>query len=132
MEAFLGVPIRHGGRTLGTLYLADGADGRPFTDRDEQVVVSLAATAAIDDGSGFGAPSRASGVANLRRRSEGRNGTLTIGDRSSGGTSLHWTAPPWRRAAPETGGHPLAVGSRDDAVPSPSRRPETRPSSITT
>ncbi|HEY8476838.1 MAG TPA: GAF domain-containing sensor histidine kinase [Chloroflexota bacterium] len=45
--SFLGVPIRHEGRSLGNLYLGNKADGQPFTREDEAVVELLAAHAAL-------------------------------------------------------------------------------------
>lgn len=43
----VGVPIRIRGRLAGHLYFADREGGTGFTDEDEQLVASLAATAAI-------------------------------------------------------------------------------------
>jgi len=45
MKSFLGVPVGIGERVVGNLYLADKADG--FTSEDEDVVVALAAAAAV-------------------------------------------------------------------------------------
>jgi signal transduction histidine kinase len=45
MKSFLGVPVGIGDRVVGNLYLADKADG--FTAEDEDVVVALAAAAAV-------------------------------------------------------------------------------------
>ncbi|EWC64128.1 GAF:ATP-binding region, ATPase-like [Actinokineospora spheciospongiae] len=47
MGSFLGVPIRLREQVYGNLYLADKADGRAFTDEDEDVVVALAAAAGM-------------------------------------------------------------------------------------
>jgi signal transduction histidine kinase len=47
MTSFLGVPIRIHDSTFGNLYLCDTIDGRPFTEVDEELVVALAAAAAI-------------------------------------------------------------------------------------
>jgi GAF domain-containing protein len=44
VAAFLGVPVRARGRTVGVLYLADPVPGR-FDPADEDLVVALAATA---------------------------------------------------------------------------------------
>lgn len=46
MESFLGVPVRAGDQVYGNLYLTDGRDG-PFRSEDEELIVSLAATAGI-------------------------------------------------------------------------------------
>jgi signal transduction histidine kinase len=45
MAAFLGVPVVSRGRVFGNLYLTEKADGGPFTELDEAVVVALAAAA---------------------------------------------------------------------------------------
>ncbi|MES4792593.1 MAG: hypothetical protein C4321_06035, partial [Chloroflexota bacterium] len=47
MTSFLGVPIVLRGRNLGNLYLTDKHGGEPFTDEDEQLLVQLAAHAAV-------------------------------------------------------------------------------------
>lgn len=47
MTTFLGVPIRSRNEVFGNLYLADRADGEPFTAQDEESVLALAATAGI-------------------------------------------------------------------------------------
>ncbi len=47
MTSFLGVPIALRGRNLGNLYLTDKNGGDPFTDEDEQLLVQLAAHAAV-------------------------------------------------------------------------------------
>ena len=47
MTTFLGVPIRSRDEVFGNLYLADPADGEPFTAQDEESVLALAATAGI-------------------------------------------------------------------------------------
>lgn len=52
MRSFLGVPIRIRGRVYGNLYLAEktephGQVGGAFTEQDEQLLVSLAASAAV-------------------------------------------------------------------------------------
>lgn len=44
MDSFLGVPIRVGDTVFGNLYLTNQQDGR-FSSEDEQLVISLAATA---------------------------------------------------------------------------------------
>jgi len=46
MRTLLGVPVRSGDQTLGTLYLAEKAGGVEFTADDEQLVQALAAAAA--------------------------------------------------------------------------------------
>jgi signal transduction histidine kinase len=47
-----------------------------------------------DDGSGLGSSQRRSGLANLRKRAEERNGTLTLGaGPEASGTSLVWVVP---------------------------------------
>ncbi len=48
MTSLLGVPIRHEGRTLGTLYLSDKATGDgAFTEDDEEMVKVLAEMASV-------------------------------------------------------------------------------------
>ena len=47
MTSFLGVPIRLRGVVYGNLYLTDKADGQPFTDVDQELVVGLAAAAGL-------------------------------------------------------------------------------------
>jgi signal transduction histidine kinase len=47
MQTFLGVPIRGRDHVSGTLYLTDKRDGTPFTAEDEDLVVALAASAAV-------------------------------------------------------------------------------------
>ena len=47
MRTFLGVPVRVRGESLGTLYLADKTNGKPFSDDDEVLVQALAAAAGI-------------------------------------------------------------------------------------
>lgn len=47
MDAFLGVPIRRGDTTLGSLYLTNKLDGGPFTIEDEIAVQALGSYAAV-------------------------------------------------------------------------------------
>jgi GAF domain-containing protein len=47
MRSFLGVPIRIREKVFGNLYLTEKAGGEDFTDRDEAVVVALAAAAGV-------------------------------------------------------------------------------------
>lgn len=47
MTSFLGVPIQLHDRVFGNLYLTDKTTGEVFTDVDEELVVGLAAAAAI-------------------------------------------------------------------------------------
>ena len=47
MHSFLGVPIRVRDVVFGNLYLTEKRDGGEFTEHDERLVVTLAATAAI-------------------------------------------------------------------------------------
>ncbi len=47
MKAFLGVPIRRGQTTLGSLYLTDKQGGASFTEADELAVGALGAHAAV-------------------------------------------------------------------------------------
>lgn len=47
MRTFLGVPVRVGDVSLGTLYLTDKTNGQPFTDDDELLVQAFAAAAGI-------------------------------------------------------------------------------------
>ena len=43
---FQGTPMRHRGQLVGSFFLADREDGRPFTPRDEEVLLVFAAQAA--------------------------------------------------------------------------------------
>ena len=47
MTSFIGLPIIYEGRTVGDLYLTDKNDGQPFTRRDEEMLRTFAAHAAI-------------------------------------------------------------------------------------
>jgi GAF domain-containing protein len=47
MRSFLGVPIRVRDQVFGNLYLTDKTTGEVFTDVDEELIVGLAAAAAI-------------------------------------------------------------------------------------
>jgi two-component system, NarL family, sensor histidine kinase DevS len=47
MESFLGVPLYVRGEVFGNLYLTDKEDGDGFSDIDEELVLSLAAAAAL-------------------------------------------------------------------------------------
>ncbi|GIL31259.1 sensor histidine kinase [Actinocatenispora comari] len=47
MRSFLGVPIGDGRRNLGSLYLADRRDGKPFDSDDESLLALFAAAASI-------------------------------------------------------------------------------------
>jgi signal transduction histidine kinase len=47
MSSFLGVPVRIRDEVFGNLYLTDKAEGREFTEEDEQLVVALAAAAGV-------------------------------------------------------------------------------------
>jgi signal transduction histidine kinase len=47
MRSFLGVPIRVRGEVFGNLYLTEKHGGADFTEEDEQIVVALAAAAAV-------------------------------------------------------------------------------------
>jgi signal transduction histidine kinase len=47
MTSFLGVPIFVRGEVYGNLYLTDKANGEPFTDVDEELVVGLASAAGV-------------------------------------------------------------------------------------
>lgn len=47
MRSFLGVPVRVRGEVFGNLYLTDKTNGAEFTATDEQLVVGLAAAAAM-------------------------------------------------------------------------------------
>ncbi|MHB8513622.1 MAG: GAF domain-containing sensor histidine kinase [Actinomycetota bacterium] len=47
MKTFLGVPLSIRGKTFGNLYLTEKAGGEEFSKDDEQVVITLAAQAAI-------------------------------------------------------------------------------------
>ena len=45
MRTFLGVPVARGSRRYGNLYVTEKANGEPFTDEDEAMVVAFAAFA---------------------------------------------------------------------------------------
>ena len=47
MSSFLGVPVRARGQVFGNLYLTEKGDGADFSERDEQIVVALAAAAGV-------------------------------------------------------------------------------------
>jgi len=47
MTSFIGVPITNRAKRIGNLYLCDKLDGTMFTDEDEEMLVFLAAHAAI-------------------------------------------------------------------------------------
>jgi signal transduction histidine kinase len=47
MTTFLGVPVRSRGGVFGNLYLTEKRGGGEFTERDEEVVVALAAAAGV-------------------------------------------------------------------------------------
>ncbi len=47
MTSFLGVPIRHHGKTLGQLYLTDKETAAEFSEEDEKIIEMLAAYAAV-------------------------------------------------------------------------------------
>ena len=47
MRTFLGVPVRVRDESFGSLYLADKANGQPFSDDDQVLVQALAAAAGI-------------------------------------------------------------------------------------
>lgn len=47
MDAFLGVPIRTGGRTIGSLYMTRARGGEPFTQADEVAAAVLSLQAAV-------------------------------------------------------------------------------------
>nr|WP_269328568.1 GAF domain-containing protein [Kineosporia babensis] len=47
MGSFLGVPLRVRGEVFGNLYLTEKRDGGTFTERDEQLIIALAAAAGI-------------------------------------------------------------------------------------
>lgn len=47
MQSFLGTPIQVGSQLFGMLYLCDRVDGRPFDQRDEWLVETIAGYAAL-------------------------------------------------------------------------------------
>src|SRR3990170_3659732 len=47
MESFLGVPIRHGGRHIGQIYLTEKIGAPEFTESDQLMIEMLAAYAAV-------------------------------------------------------------------------------------
>ena len=57
-------------------------------DADDKLVVEV-----VDDGRGFVAGSRSSGLANLRERAQGRGGICTVTAGEHGGTRVHWSVP---------------------------------------
>ena len=58
-----------------------------LTHRDGLITLEI-----TDNGRGLGTPSRASGLASMRRRAENNGGTLQITTPDGGGTRLTWTA----------------------------------------
>jgi len=44
-----------------------------------------------DNGHGLGAPTRSSGLSNMRRRAEHHGGALTVTEPDGGGTRLTWS-----------------------------------------
>ena len=71
IDRFIGVPIRHAGRALGTLFLGDGPGPRPFTPTDEHVLEWLAEWAA-----------QVLALAEARARAERREEWLRVFQRS--------------------------------------------------
>ena len=72
MHSFLGVPILVGGMPFGSLYLTEKANGKEFTDEDEESVMTLARFAglAIDHARRYtrrGDARRGAGAGRLRR-----------------------------------------------------------------
>jgi signal transduction histidine kinase len=47
MTSFLGLPITYEGRIVGDLYLTDKNGGEPFSERDEEIIRTFAAHAAL-------------------------------------------------------------------------------------
>lgn len=47
MASFVGVPIRHGARSVGNIYVANKPGGREFSEVDEQVMCMLATSAGV-------------------------------------------------------------------------------------
>lgn len=45
--AFMAAPIRHRGEGVGTLFLGEKEEGRPFTGEDEEILVTFASQAAL-------------------------------------------------------------------------------------
>ena len=53
MRAFLGVPIRAGGRTIGSMYMTRERGNEPFTEADEAAAAVLSLQAAVSLASGL-------------------------------------------------------------------------------
>lgn len=53
MRAFLGVPIRAGGRTIGSLYMTRARGNEPFTEADEAAALVLSLQAAVSLAAGL-------------------------------------------------------------------------------
>lgn len=47
LDSFLGMPIQFNGEVVGDLYLANKADGEPFSEEDQRLIEMLAAHAAV-------------------------------------------------------------------------------------
>ncbi len=47
MKSFMGVPVRHGKRNLGVIYLANKMDDSEYSDEDQRIIEQLAAYAAV-------------------------------------------------------------------------------------
>jgi signal transduction histidine kinase len=69
---------RHAGATSGAVVLAAG----------EEIVLTV-----IDDGRGMAEGVTESGLANIRRRAEQRDGTFTVESTPGEGTTLRWSVP---------------------------------------
>ncbi|WP_447643283.1 GAF domain-containing protein [Nocardioides zeae] len=91
IDRFLGVPIQHAGRSLGTVFLGDRPGHPPFTSTDEQVLEWLAERAA-----------QVLALAEARARAERREEWLRVFQRSvelleppSTAASRSRTSPSW-------------------------------------
>jgi signal transduction histidine kinase len=82
MGTFLGVPIRVHGTVFGNLYLTEKYDGEDFTQRDEDVVVALAAAAGV-------AIENVRLLAEVRRASADRQRLAIFEDRDRIAQDLH-------------------------------------------
>jgi signal transduction histidine kinase len=82
MGTFLGVPIRIDGTVFGNLYLTEKYDGSDFTQRDEDLVVAMAAAAGV-------AIENVRLLAEVRRAAKDRQRLAVLEDRDRIAQDLH-------------------------------------------
>src|ERR671932_2173040 len=102
MRTFLGVPVRSRGAVFGNLYLTEKRGGGEFTQRDEDVVVALAAAAGI-------AVQNSRLFEEVRRREAWLAAATEVTSRLLGGGDAATTAELVVTKAAELAGAPAAV-----------------------